>query len=312
MHAMRVACSSWILFGGVIAACSTSPSNPPVDAGGADDQKTQKDVIQPDQFVASCTDTKACDPSTQATNSSCLVSVDATLLDLMAKPVATESVFICGTNLCTSPLAANAMGKVHGDVCLWFIKAAFKYLGGPNYVSFASTIPANMTAVSLPSVVLTPLPVAGADFPANGGDIVSNGVTLTAPAAAGVKFDSSESSDANWHKFRVAQVDLKNAPPFFDNTTLKLEVLWGLAPTNALITPSAALKVPNTQKWAANAAVEFFLNGVNNAGANPPAPYGGWGPIGTGHVSADALTVSTDAGMGNGVPMIGTVGIRLK
>ena len=226
---MRVACSSWILFGGVIAACSTSPSNPPVDAGGSDDQKTQKDVIQPDQFVASCTDTKACDPSTQATNSSCLVSVDATLLDLMAKPVATESVFICGTNLCTSPLAANAMGKVHGDVCLWFIKAAFKYLGGPNYVSFASTIPANMTAVSLPSVVLTPLPVAGADFPANGGDIVSNGVTLTAPAAAGVKFDSSESSDANWHKFRVAQVDLKNAPPFFDNTTLKLEVLWGLA-----------------------------------------------------------------------------------
>ncbi len=309
---MRIAFSSVLLFGGVIAACSTSPSNPPVDGGGADDVKTQKDVIQTDQYVPSCVEAKACDPTSQPTNAFCLVSVDATLFDLASKPVTTESIYICGTNICTSPLAANAMGKVHADVCLWFIKGAFKYLGGPSYVSFASTIPANITAVSLPSVVLTSLPMAGVDFPANGGDLVSSGVTFTAPAAAGVKFDMSESSDPNWHKFRVAQVDLKNAPPFFDNTTLKLEVLWGLAPVNALITPSATLKVPNTQKWAANAPVEFFLNGVNNSTQNPPAPYGGWSPMGTGKVSSDGLTVSTDPGIGNGIPMIGTVGIRLK
>jgi hypothetical protein len=313
---MRIATSVLFIFGGIgglIAACSSTPSTPPAgNDAGLTDTKPTSDVQQADTYSPSCAEAKACDPSSQPTNGECLVSVDATLFDLGAKPITTESIYICGTNLCTSPLAADAMGKVHGDVCLWFVKPAFKYLGGPNFASFASAIPMNSPSVSLSSVVLTPLPTAGVDFPANGGDVSSNGATLTAPAAAGVKFDLSESSDPNWHKWRAVQVDLKNAPPFFDNTTLKLEVLWGLAPVNALITPSATLKVPNTQKWAANAAVEFFLNGCNNGASMPPAPYGGWGPIGTGHVSQDGTTVSTDPGMGNGIPMIGMVGIRLK
>jgi hypothetical protein len=93
---------------------------------------------------------------------------------------------------------------------------------------------------------------------------------------------------------------------------LKLEVLWGLAPVNAAISPAAQLTVPNTKGWMPNVAVEFFLNGVDTFDANPPAPYGKYGPIGTGKVSADGMTVSTDPGAGNGIPMLGIVGIRLK
>lgn len=306
---MRITSSAFLL-GGVIAACSSTPAAPGADAGSTDGTVSKDVVAQDTAPPPLCKDVKACDPDSMITNGACVVSVDATLVDLGSQPVAGESVYICGLNLCTSPLLANAMGFVHGDVCLWFVKPAFKYLGGPSYVSFASSIPANTTQVSLAAVPLTPLPMAGVDFPANGGDMVSNGVTLTV-AANSFKFDLSESSDPNWHKFRAAQVPLNKAPPYFD-TSLKLEVLWGLAPVNAIISPAAAITVPNTQKWAANAVVELFLNGVNNGAANPPAPYGGWAAIGTGKVSADGLTVSSDPGMGNGVPMIGIVGMRLK
>lgn len=309
---MRMTYSAYsaLLFGGVIAACSSTPAQPDADAG-AKDVSQPKDVIVADQAPPpSCEDVKACDMTSPPAMQSCVVTIDATLVDLTAKPVAGQSVFICGLNLCTSPLLSDAAGKVHSAICLWFFKPAFKFLGGPNYVSFASGIPDATSAVSLPSVNLVPLPLVGVDFPNAGGDLVSNGVTLTV-AASSFMFDASESSDPNWHKFRAAQVPLDKAPPYFD-TTLKLEVLWGLAPVNTLLTPSAGLKVPNTKNWAANAAVELFLNGANNGASKPPAPYGGWAAIGTGHVSADGMTVSSDPGAGNGIPMIGIVGIRLK
>src|SRR5262249_9385315 len=101
------------------------------------------------------------------------------------------------------------------------------------------------------------------------------------------------------------EVPLANAPPFLD-AALKIDQLWGLAPVNARLTPNAKLTVKNTKGWAANAQVEFFLNGMDAFEFPTPAPYGKFGSIGIGHVSNDGMTVSPD----NGLPMIGMIGIH--
>jgi hypothetical protein len=45
--------------------------------------------------------------------------------------------------------------------------------------------------------------------------------------------------------------------------------------------------------------------------ADAAVPYGTWGSIGTGTVSADGTTISTDDGAGNGIPVLGMVGATL-
>jgi hypothetical protein len=131
-------------------------------------------------------------------------------------------------------------------------------------------------------VTLTPLPQTGTPFTSTG-DMKSGNITLTFAQATTVKFDPSEPNDPELQKFRAVEVPLANAPPYFDSA-LKIEVLYGLGPVNAALTPAAKLTVPNTKMWAANAVVEFFLNGMDTFDAVVPAPYGKFGPIGTGKV----------------------------
>ncbi len=300
-------------FFGVILAglcgCSTaaSPAQPTADSGIKD---SARDVVIEDAAPPpSCDEVKACTSNPPA-NSTCLVSFDATLVDATAQPIANESIYICGKNICTSPIPSNAQGKIHASACLWFVGAAFKYLGRTKYASFATGLPDGQPAIVVPQIVLTPLPAQGVDLPTAGGDVVSNLVTLTV-APSSFSFDPGEPQTADLHQFRAVEVPIASAPPLVD-PTLKLEVFWGLGPVNAALSPPGALKVPNSKKWAPNAIVEFFLNGVDLIDVAPPAPYGKWAPIGTGHVSADGKTVSTDTGPGNGLPMISMVGIRLK
>lgn len=293
-----------------LAACSGDlPSAASSDAGNKPD--VVKDVVTADQAPPlSCAEAKACEPGDNQPLASCIVSLDATLVNPLGAPLPGEAVYLCGLTVCSSELTANAQGKVHADICVWFISAAIKYLGGPNFAGFAMAIPPTLSAISLPAVTLVPLPSAGVDFPPAGGDVVSNGVTMTVGPNA-VKFDLADSQDGNRRKFRAVEVPIDKAPPFLD-PSLKLEALWGMSPINASITPAALLTIPNTKGWKPNTVVEFFVNGANNGIANPPAPYGGWAAIGNGFVSADGKTVSMDPKPGNGVAMTGMVGVRIK
>jgi hypothetical protein len=146
----------------------------------------------------------------------------------------------------------------------------------------------------------------GVDIPTGGGAVTSSAATLTVAASA-VTFDPTEPNDVDLHRFRAAQVPIAKAPP---GTPANIEVVWGLGPVNAALKPAAKLTVPNTAMWPANAAVLVYLNGVDAFEMTPPVPYGTWGAIGTAHVSADGMTVSTDTGVGNGLPMLGMVGMR--
>lgn len=294
-----------------ISGCSSDDKGNP--DGGADASSdaaidAPKDRAAQDNFTPSCAMAMACDPNDKPSlgTPACIVSLKTHVTDAMSAPLADQTIYVCGTNICTAPQKTDMMGNLTLSMCTWFQSPAYKYLGEWKYVSFASALP-NMLNVDSGNVTLTPLPATGAAFPQSG-DVKSGNITLTLQNATMIKFDPSESMDPENQKFRGAQVSLTSLP-FFD-ASLGLEVLWGLAPVNAALSPPAKLTVPNVKMWPANTAVLFYLNGVDTFDAMPPTPYGKFGPIGTGHVSNDGMTVSTDPGQGNGVPMLGVVGIK--
>lgn len=293
-----------VVVSGLVVACGSLPAT--ID-GGPDASPTdgKADRAPVDVYVPTCAEVKACDGPPPSVGADCVVSFDTTLVDMAGAPVTAEDVFLCGTNICTSALSPDAQGKVHELVCQYFVQGAAKYIGGIRYASFTAAVPAG-PAVTVAPLTLVPLPAMGVDIPLGGGDATSAGVTLTV-ATGSVTFDPTEPDDADLHRFRAVQVPIGKAPPAIP---ANIEVVWGLGPVNAALKPAAKLTVPNTAAWPANATVLFTLNGVDAFDVSPPVPYASWGAIGVGHVSADGTTVSTDPGQGNGIPMLGMVGIR--
>lgn len=292
--------------GALLLACTTATPEMSIDGGRDGASDGRKDVLAPDTYAPACTEIKACTDPPPSMAAQCIVSFDAQVVDMMGAPIFGETLYFCGINICTPPVKSDAQGRVHIDICWWYVKGAVKYLGGVDYVSFAAQSPLQ-TMVTFPAMTLIPLPKMGIDIPMGGGAITSNNVTLTLAANSAVKFDPSQPNDADLHRFRAVEIPLSKAPP---GTPPNVEVLWGIGPVNAALAPAAQLTMPNTQGWPANAAVEFYVNGADAFDPLPPYPYGGWGAIGIGHVSADGTTVSTDSGMGNGIPMLGIVGLH--
>jgi hypothetical protein len=237
----------------------------------------------------------------------CVTTVDATLFDASGKPIAGVPVFTCGTNLCTEPHPTAADGHAQVTACVEIANPALKVFDDPAWVPFAALLEGSGPSFTLPRVTLAALPAQGS--PLTKGSNASAGVTLDVTGT--VKFDFEHMTAAS-QGFRVAAV----TPGWFASTGLDpvakgIQVVWGLAPLNTKLAPSATLTVPNTASWAAGAQVDVFLNGTDTTTATPPAPWGTWGPIGTAHVSADGNTVSTDPGAGNGLPEVAMVGLKL-
>jgi hypothetical protein len=238
-------------------------------------------------------------------NTLCVVSVQAELVDASGAGIAGQDLLVCGDNLCSLPGKTDSQGKTSFFLCQNMVAPALKFLGGASYVSFASTVSQEDTTFS--PITLVSLPSTGAAFPAAGGNVVSGPVTLQV-AAGSVGFDTTQPSTPDLQVFRAAQVDVAKAPPGL-SSTLGIKEIWGLAPVNATLTPSATLTIPNTAALPPASKVDVYMNGVEPV-AMPAVPYGSWGPVGTGTVSQDGKTISTDPGPGNGIPILGMVGVR--
>jgi hypothetical protein len=245
-------------------------------------------------------------PATTLANASCVVSVEATLLGANGAPAPGIDLLVCGDNLCSLPGQTNSQGSTQFFLCEQMTFPALKLLGGPNYVSFATAV--TQQSMTFPPITLVPLPATGSAFPTAAGTVTSGPVTL-AVAAASVTFDPSQATDANTQAFRAAQVDVTKVPAALP-PSLTLDVIWGLAPVNATLTPPGTLTIPNTESWPAGSKVDFYMNGVEPA-PGVAVPYGAWGPVGTGTVSQDGATIATDTGSGNGLPVLSMVGARL-
>jgi hypothetical protein len=253
-----------------------------------------------------CTATSACIGTTSG-GGECVTTLDATLVDPAGNPVTGVPVFACGTNLCTEPSPTGSDGHVHLAPCVTIANPAIKVFDDPAWAPFAAGLQGPGPSFTVGKLTLAPLPAQGAVLAT--GSNTSVGVTLGVPGT--VKFDLEHTAAAT-QGFRAASV----TPAWFAGTRLDpamlgIAVVWGLAPLNTTLSPPATLTVPNTAMWPASAQVDFFLDGTDTTTATPIAPWGTWGMIGSGHVSADGATVSTDGGAGNGLAEVGLVGMRL-
>jgi hypothetical protein len=291
--ALGIACSS----GSGGGATGTGP----MDSGTTSDAASVDSGQQVD--AGSCG--QSC-PGTPPAGSMCTLSADAQLLDTKGAPVSGEIVLLCGLNLCSSPVRSNAQGKVVFDLCLNMKSPALKYLGHATYVSFGAAM--TQPVETFPAATLVALPSQGIALPSGAGSVTSGPVTLQL-ASGTVTFDPTQPNDPNSVQFRAAEMTPAQAPPGLD-PTLGVKALWGLSPVNAKLGSPAALTVPNPDPtgWPAGTKVDFVLNGLDES-PMPAVPYGGWGVIGTGTVSSDGKTITTDSGAGNGLPILGLVGV---
>jgi hypothetical protein len=273
------ACSS----GSTSAAPSGSKDSGAPIADAAADTTDQEDAGEDAAF--------SCDagcPASSLANVTCVATVQASLVDSSGAPVAGQDLLVCGDNLCSLPGPTDSQGSAQFFLCEAMVLPALKFLGGAGYVSFATAVTKENTTFA--PITLVPLPATGAAIPMAAGTVASGPVTLAVA-------------------FRAAQVDVTKVPAALP-ASLSLNVIWGLAPVNATLTPSATLTIPNTESWPAGSKVDFYMNGVEPA-AGVAVPYGAWGPVGTGTVSQDGTTISTDTGAGNGIPVLSMVGVRL-
>jgi hypothetical protein len=292
---------------GAGAACSSSTT--PAGATGTKDSGAPNADAADANPEDAADEPPSCDqgcPASTLTNATCVATVQASLVDATGAPAAGLDLLVCGDNLCSLPGKTDSQGATQFFLCSSLVLPALKFLGGAGYVSFATAVTQENTTFA--PITVFPLPSTGAAFPTSAGVVASGPVTL-AVAAGAVTFDPSQADDPNIQAFRATQIDVAKVPATLP-ASLTLDVIWGLAPVNATLTPSATLTIPNSESWPAGSKVDFYMNGVEPT-AGVVVPYGAWGPVGTGTVSQDGTTISTDTGAGNGIPVLSMVGARL-
>ncbi len=232
--------------------------------------------------------------------------VTAKLIDQDGNPASGVAVFVCGTDICTSPAKSGGDGAASIPANQTLKAPAFKYGDGLDWAKFAQPVPAGDTAVG--TVAALKLPAVGTgDMFAVGASAKSNGVTIDVPAGGSVTVDELTYEDPSTQTFRVALLPADAVAPAVD-PALGLEIVYGAAPMETEFCPAATLHAPNTLGWAAGAAVELFIHGLEVG--QEWAPYGGWAKVSDATVSADGKEIVTAEGQG--IPLLSTFGFRLK
>lgn len=241
---------------------------------------------------------------TSGTGTECVSVVRARLLQAAdSKGVGGVPVFVCGTNVCSSPVPTAADGSVTLALCLDIAKPALKVFDDPAWMPFAALLRGTGPTFDA-TALLTPLPAAASVL--GPGLNTSGQVTLQVPGT--VTFDLEHTTPAS-RGFRAAlgSTDAFTGTGLAPTSSQMPNVVWGLAPLNAKLTPAATLTVPNMQPnaWPAGTMLHVALDGTDTTTATPAAPWGTWGDIGTAHVSADGKTIVTDDD--SGIPELAPV-----
>jgi hypothetical protein len=227
--------------------------------------------------------------------------VHALVHDLSGAPIANGTAQVCGFNLClTAMTGADGSVDVSGGGKS-LDNPAFKFGDGYQYGKFA--IPLKMAgAVDLGAIQTTAMPMTGVALTA-GTKPSSGGVTLEIAAGAVVTIDELNQDTPDKQMFRAAPIPVAQVPA---PMTTSIDLVFATGPLETTFCPAASVEVPNSLGWAAGAAVEFWVHGLDIS--ESWAPYGGWAKVSDGAVSADGTTIRTAAGQG--LPVLSTFGIR--
>ena len=251
-----------------------------------------------------CTLTPAVNPGVK----SAVNTITGRVLDVDGNPVGKILFDVCGTDQCLSGesddqgnATVDGMGKELTDNHLI-------YGHGDHYVQWAADIPASGDFGDIHAVAF-PDHSEGQEM-CPGTTVTQGDVTLEIADPGNIKHDLINiGGDKTKLGFRSVNVPVTglNLPAL--DSSYGFELVYALAPIQSKICPAAKMTIPNSKGWDADAAVEFFLHGSTTF-TDLHTAYGEWAKVSDGAVSADGKTVSTSDGQG--IPVLGPIGIRLK
>ncbi len=295
------------------ACSSTSPGTTSTADAGTDAIVADTLVAE----VADATDGGATAPCSEAPSDIppggiCVLSVSGTVVDENGHPVVGKTISVCGS-ICFYA-TTDATGAFDALVGSHIVsgKYAVNVHGRPDHATTMERLPGGLMgdyAVATPYVSVT-LPMTGAALPADGssGGIVSDGdVTLSVPNATTFQLDPDDIElGAPGRLFRAAPIP-STLPPSWA-VGAGITQLYALTPFTALPSNKLDITMANKSGFAAGAAVEFVRVGSNYFGSMEDA--GSLVVVGTGTVSADGKTITSDAGQG--LDEITFLGVRPK
>jgi hypothetical protein len=241
------------------------------------------------------------------------VSVTAKVVDENGAPVAGQPVYICGTNICSSPGTTGPDGSVvlHNDAGHQ-TDPAFKFGDTLAYAEMAVSISmptTDLTAGGMKLVATGKLSDKPAAALVPGGSATSGDVTVTLAPGTVPGYDGIIYDTADARKLRTVTIPLDNlaqvfAPLMINGMPADFSLVYGVRPAETLLCPAGKITValphknmmPNDLGWAAGTMVEFWIMTTDTL--QQYAPYGSWTKESDGVVSADGTTVSTVDGGG--------------
>ncbi len=264
----------------------------------------------------------------------CGSSDDGTKAPPASKCTGDDTVGVCVTNVTgalsdeTGAPVTNAPVSVCGDICYYgqsddsgnFDVSIGVYINPSDYhllvharplkAGFYYTLPADEQdgIVDAGTSLVLSLPtdgpaimVSGSGAPAQ--TLTSGDVTLDVPDGVDVKLDVEDATlGPDGSKFRALTVSDADRSKFVD-PSLNVLALYALAPFEATFNEKGTKTLTkvgasftNTTGLAADAAVELLTMGSYYV--EQPIEPGAFGPVATGHVSADGSTITLDAGEG--------------
>ena len=234
--------------------------------------------------------------------------VDAQLRDPSGASVPNLLVQVCGLDVCVNG-TTNIAGKTSVTPQVTLLRPAFKYGDGFLYAKLAAPLGPEARQ-DLGQLVALPLPdyADGAAFPRAGkaSKITNGDVTLILAGGALISHDLLTYTEDSELVFRSVPIPLSDSARAAD-PSLGFELAYGLAPVSTTLCPAAELRVTNRLAWAANSAVEVFVQGLEVD--EKWAPYGGWVKVADATVSLDGSSIQTTSG---GIPILSSIALRRK
>lgn len=291
----------------LLAACAGSPaSQDDTDLADTDGAALDTDSGgSADTDVASDTDAGTCEPGSFG-GGEALVHVgvvQAHVVDTSAAALASVPVSVRGVDL-SFDRTTDAGGDITVTANHDLKRPMFAFGDALHTVRLA--VPLDATSADLGTLTTARLPDAGVAI-ANGVDLTSGDLTVRLDAGAVVSIDTLSYDTPDSQQLRAVTLPVDREAAVL-GPDADFEILVGLSPAGTVVCPRATLTVPNTPGWPSGARVEFWTLGQDVG--QQWAPYGSWQKISEGAVSADGLTVSTDAV--GGVPVLDTFAVRRK
>jgi hypothetical protein len=268
-------------------------------------------------FLAACgssDDATKAPPASKCTGDEasgvCVTNVTGALTDETGSPVTNAPVSVCG-DICYYGQSDDS-GNYDVSIGVYINPADYHLLvhARPLKAGFYYALPADAQdgiVDAKTSLVLT-LPTDGPEIMVSGAGapaqtLTSGDVTLDVPDGADVKLDVEDATlGADGKKFRALTVSDTDRDKFID-PTLGALALYALAPFEATFVEKGSktltkvgVSFTNTTGLAADTPVELLTMGSYYV--DQPIEPGAFGPVATGHVSADGSTITLDAGEG--------------